>query len=105
MSAAAAARQPTTGGTMAVSATLQLDDAERELLARILGTSKSKLEDALAPYATAALEEWTRMFIGERVFTQAGALREYPLFLLIKHVWRRVPANREGSALFQTTTP
>ena len=88
---------------MAVSATLSLDDRERELLARILGVPKSKLEQELAPYATAALEEWTRMFTGERVYTRAGDLREYRLFLLIKHVWKRVPANRQVSALFQTT--
>jgi hypothetical protein len=89
---------------MPVSAALQLDDRERELLARILGCPKSKLEQELAPYATAALEEWTRMFIGERVYTRAGDLREYRLFLLIKHVWKRVPVNRVVSALFQTTT-
>lgn len=90
---------------MAVPATLKLEprSPQRARLRQILGCTESELETALAGYATAALEEYVRMFIGERVFTRGSDLREYRLFLLVRHVWQRVPEDHEVSALFQTT--
>lgn len=89
---------------MPVTAQLQLDDRERAQLARILGCEVGQLERRLAPYATAALEEYVRMFLGERVFSRGIDLREYRLFLLVRHVFGdRLPAENRISALFQTT--
>jgi hypothetical protein len=90
---------------MAVSATLRFEPGSRERarLRQILGCTDAELETRLAPYATAALEEYVRMFIGERVFTRGSDIREYRLFLLMANVWQRVPEDHEVSALFQTT--
>jgi hypothetical protein len=88
---------------MAVSATLRLESSERARLRAILRCTDAELEEKLAPYATAALEEYVRMFIGARVFTRGSDMREYRLLLLMENVWKRVPADNEVSALFQTT--
>jgi hypothetical protein len=88
---------------MAVSASLNLESPERARLRQILGCKDSELEAKLAPYATAALEEYVRMFIGARVFTRGADMREYRLLLLMQNVWKRVPEDHEVSALFQTT--
>jgi hypothetical protein len=88
---------------MAVSAKLRLEAADRERLRQVLDCTDAELESKLEPYATAALEEYVRMFIGARVFTRGSDIREYRVLLLIANVWKRVPADREVSALFQTT--
>jgi hypothetical protein len=88
---------------MAVSATLRLGAADRQRLRQVLGCTEAELESKLEPYATAALEEYVRMFIGARVFTRGSDIREYRLLLLVENVWKRVPADTEVSALFQTT--
>src|SRR5262249_31886437 len=88
---------------MAVAATLNLAPPERARLRQILGCTDSELEGKLEPYASAALEEYVRMFIGGRVFTRGADIREYRLLLLMENVWKRVPEDHEVSALFQTT--
>jgi hypothetical protein len=88
---------------MAVSATLRLEPSERARLRQVLNCTDAELETRLEPYATAALEEYVRMFIGSRVFTRGSDIREYRLLLLMENVWKRVPADNEVSALFQTT--
>jgi hypothetical protein len=82
---------------------MELDASERRRLAAILQCKESEVEKRLAPYAAAALEEYVRMFIGERVYTRGSDIREYRLFLLMANVWQRVPEDHEVSALFQTT--
>jgi hypothetical protein len=89
---------------MAVTAQLELEASQRKRLAAILQCKESEVERRLAPYATAALEEYVRMFTGERVFTRGSDIREYRLFLLIRHVFGgTIPDERQVSALFQTT--
>lgn len=88
---------------MAVSATLRLEPAERQRLRKVLNCTEAELESRLEPYATAALDEYVRMFIGARVFTRGADIREYRLLLLMENVWKRVPGDHEVSALFQTT--
>jgi hypothetical protein len=62
------------------------------------------LDAALQPFAEAAFEEYVRMMIGQRVFTRGSDIREYRLFLLVKHAFgRRLPDEQRVCDLFQTT--
>jgi hypothetical protein len=88
-----------------ITATIDLEDTETRRLARILRCEPDQLAEALAPYAEAALTEYLRMFLGERVFTRGSDIREYRLLLLIKHVLDgAIPDDDYVSALFQTNT-
>lgn len=89
---------------MTISISLELTDDEQRQLAAILGTTTGELEDALGPFAVAALEEYARMFLGQRVFTRGSDAREFRLLLLIKHAFEnRFPDDQRISDLFQTT--
>ena len=89
---------------MAVTAQLELDASQRRRLAAILQCKENEVEKRLASYATAALEEYVRMFTGERVYTRGSDIREYRLFLLMRHVFGgTIPDESQVSALFQTT--
>jgi hypothetical protein len=88
-----------------VTTRIDLEEPEQERLARILRCEPGELEAKLRPYAAAALEEYVRMFLGERVFTRGADIREYRLLLLMKHVLDgAVPDDDYVSALFQTNT-
>ena len=90
---------------MDIEATIDLEDSETSRLARILRCEPDQLAEVLAPYAEAALTEYVRMFLGERVFTRGSDIREYRLLLLIKHVLDgAIPDDDYVSALFQTNT-
>jgi hypothetical protein len=87
---------------MDVTATLGLPNADTAELARIIGCDEGELEDVLAAYATAALEEYTTMFLGQKVFKRGSDLLEYRLCLLIKHAFdNRIPDESQVSRLFQ----
>jgi hypothetical protein len=89
---------------MPISVSLNLTSDEKTQLAAILGTTTDGLEKALAPYAQASLEEYVRMFLGQRVFTRGSDAREFRLLLLIKHAFDdRFPDDQRISDLFQTT--
>jgi hypothetical protein len=89
---------------VAVNAQLDLSADEEAQLADIFGTQPAKLRSALQPYASAALEEYARMFLGQRVFSRGSDLLEHRLLLLIRHAFDgRVPSDDRVSALFQTT--
>jgi hypothetical protein len=89
---------------MPVTTTLGLADGERAQLAGILECSESELDATLSTYAHAALEEYARMFIGQRVFTRGSDIREYRLFLLIKTAFgNELPDEQRVCSLFQTT--
>lgn len=89
---------------MAISVSVELTTEEKKQLAAILGTTASNLDAALKPFAKAALEEYVRMFLGQRVFTRGSDAREFRLLLLIKHAFdNRFPDDQRISDLFQTT--
>lgn len=89
---------------MAITIDLSLSPDEKTQLAGILQCQPNELDDLLAPYARAAVEEYTRMFIGQRVFTRGADIREYRLFLLIKEPFNsHIPDEQRVSDLFQTT--
>jgi hypothetical protein len=89
---------------VAITLNLPLNDEEKAQLAGILHCDAGALDAVLAPYAAAALEEYARMFIGQRVFTRGSDMHEYRLFLLIKQPLEgRIPDEQHVSDLFQTT--
>ena len=88
---------------MEVTATIELSPQDEERLAQILKCQPNELGTALAPYASAALEEYTQMFLGARVYTRGSDIREYRLLLLITHANNgAIPDDDYVSALFQT---
>lgn len=90
---------------MPISVDLDLSNDERAQLAGIIHSDPAKLDESLAAFGAAALEEYVRMFIGQRVLTRGADIREYRLFLLIKGPFaNQIPDEQRVSDLFQTTT-
>jgi hypothetical protein len=87
-----------------ITITITLTNQEENQLAGILGKGLSDLSNAVVPYALAAIEEYIRMFLGQKVFTRGADIREFRLFLLIRTAFdNRIPSEQEVSALFQCT--
>lgn len=83
---------------------MELTPAERAQLAAAFGCFPDEVDERLVPFCAAAIEEYVRMMLGQRVFTRGSDVREYRLLLLIKHVFDGfLPSERTISALFQTT--
>lgn len=81
-----------------------LTPPEQARLAGTLRVAVADLPEHLEAHANAAVEEYLRMFLGQRVYTRGSDIREYRLFLLIKHaLGGRIPNEAEVSRLFQTT--
>jgi hypothetical protein len=81
---------------------LRNDEAEK--LAGILGCERNQLDGILSSYASAALQEYIGMFLGQKVFTRGADIREYRLFLLIQHAFdNQLPDEQKICDLFQTT--
>jgi len=90
---------------MPISVSLSLTDDEKNQLAVILGCGLTQLDDVLAAYGSAALEEYTRMFLGQRVFTRGSDILEYRLLVLTKRAFAgQLPDEQRVSALFQKST-
>jgi hypothetical protein len=80
-----------------------LTEDEETSLQRILRQEK-KWPDSFAPYAAAAVEEYARMFLGQRVFTRGSDMREYRLALLIRRAFgNKIPDEQTVCDLFQCT--
>lgn len=90
---------------MNITAALNLSAVEKKEIAQILGCKPNELEDKLAPYASAALQEHVSMFLGQKVFTRGSDLLEYRLLLLIEQAFEgRIPDEQEVCKLFQLTS-
>jgi hypothetical protein len=84
---------------------MDLTDEERKQLLGTLGCNEDNLGAEISKYTDAAAEEYMRMVLGQRVFTRGQDIREYRLYLLIKHVFAgRLPTEQQICSLFQTTT-
>ena len=84
---------------------MNLSVDERRQLTATFGCSDSNLDKEITKYTDAAAEEYIRMVLGQRVFTRGQDIREYRLYLLIRHVFGgRLPTEQKISSLFQTTT-
>jgi hypothetical protein len=89
---------------MKIAAELKLNDDEAAQLAGILAIKPKELDAAFSGFAAAALEEYVRMFLGQKVFTRGSDIREYRLFLLIRSAFgNTIPDEQMVCALFQCT--
>ncbi len=90
---------------MEITAKLELSGDDKKELSRILGCSEEQLPASLKPHAAAAMAEYVSMFLGQKVFSRGSDIREWRLYLLIKHAFSsRIPDEQEVCRLFQTTT-
>jgi hypothetical protein len=88
-----------------ITVNLTLSDEEERQLAGILECNVEGLERALEPYARAALQEYVRMFLGQKVFTRGSDILEYRLFLLIREAFNNeLPEEQRICDLLQATT-
>lgn len=88
----------------------ELTEPEKRQLASTLGFRNvgpdeltEKIEEVLKRHIEAATEEYVRMILGQRALTTGRDIREYRLYLLIKHVFGEIPSEQDVSDLFQTT--
>lgn len=89
---------------MDIQCQLELTNEELGQLAGILNCTIENLPDNLVLYTNAALEEYVRMFLGQKVFTRGSDFREYRLFLLVKHAFdNEIPDEQDICDRFQTT--
>jgi hypothetical protein len=90
---------------MDVTGTINLSDEEQSELAQILGCNDANLQEELGKYASAALQEYTSMFLGKKVFKRGTDILEYRLFLLIDEAFEnKVPDEQDVCKLFQSTS-
>ena len=84
---------------------IPLSDFEEHQLAMILGANSGDLQEKLSAVANAAIQEYIRMFLGQKVFTRGSDFQEYRLYLLIRELFGNlVPSEQQVCALFQVTT-
>lgn len=84
---------------------IPLSDSEESQLAMILGAKPEELGVKLESVAKAAIQEYIRMFLGQKVFTRGSDFQEYRLYLLIRELFGNlVPSEQQVCALFQVTT-
>lgn len=77
---------------------------ERRQLESALDCNASELSAKLRKVTEAAREEYQSMMLGQKVFSRGQDIREYRLFLLIKHLFDgKLPTERAISNLFQAT--
>ena len=89
---------------MAVTTKFNLNKAELSQLAGILKAKPEEIETKFASFAEAAIEEYARMFLGQKVFTRGSDMREYRLFLLIRFAYgNSIPDDQTVCDLFQCT--
>ena len=89
---------------MQITATITLTATETQDLAKILGCAKTALQQSLEVYASAALEEYVTLFLGQKVFRRGADQQEYRLFLLIERALaNEIPDEETVCRLFQTT--
>lgn len=90
---------------MPVTFVPSLSSQDRTMLGAILEVEPAQLDARLEKLAVAAVEEYTELFLGRKVFTRGSDIREYRLYLLIRHVFvNTLPNETQISAMFQTTT-
>lgn len=91
-------------GNYQIKFNVDIENEKLELLKEVLG-EETQIENQLALISKAAFEEYFKLFIGEKVFTRGADIKEYRLFLLIKHALKgRIPSEETVSKLFQLTT-
>ncbi len=89
---------------MDITVSIELTDSEKTDLANTLKCPEANLQSILSNYGKAALEEYIRMFLGQKVYSRGSDLLEYRLLLLIEYVFgNTIPNEQQVSDLFQST--
>ena len=90
---------------MNIQTTIELNEDEENVLKEVLPDEEySSFQEKLNKVASAAVEEYCRMILGQSVFSRANDIREYRLLLLIKTLYHNtIPSEQTVSALFQIT--
>lgn len=84
---------------------IELNESEIKLLENIFSCKDNELNEILSSIGEASLQEYLRMILGQKVFTRGQDIKEYRLFLLIKHYFKhKIPDEQIISTLFQTTS-
>jgi hypothetical protein len=87
---------------MKIEVDISLNSEESKQLAGILSAKVGDLGKSLQPFAKSAIEEYVRMFLGQRVFTRGRDALEFRLFLLIRGAFgNKIPDEKQVCALFQ----
>ncbi|WP_146113389.1 MULTISPECIES: hypothetical protein [unclassified Arthrobacter] len=82
-----------------------LSGPEKSQLSDTIGCVQEQLHSHLEKYARAALEEYSRMVLGQKVYTRGSDVREYRLYLLIRYVYDdRLPSEKQICETFQVTS-
>jgi hypothetical protein len=90
---------------MQINAQLDLNEGNCVELAKILGCPREELETKIAPFASAATQEYVSMFLGQKVFSRGSDISEFRLLLLItKALGNHIPDEATVCRLFQITT-
>jgi hypothetical protein len=90
---------------MDVTGTINLSEQEISELAQIIGCEEADIQEHLGMYASAALQEYISMFLGQKVFRRGMDILEYRLFLLIGEAFNnKVPDEPDVCKLFQSTS-
>lgn len=84
---------------------VDVNDQELDLLKKILKTTDfGKLEKQIENYAKASIQEYIKLFVGQKVFNRGSDFKEYRLFLIIQNALdNEIPDEEFVSALFQLT--
>lgn len=89
---------------MDITVPIELTNSEEIALANNFGCDVDDLASTLANYGKASLEEYIRMFLGQKVYSRGSDILEYRLLLLIEHALRnKIPDEQDVCRLFQTT--
>lgn len=89
---------------MQIAFDLDLNQADQEKLADVIGCDVNQLEDRFSSFAKAAADEYAQMFLGKNAFRRANDFLDYRIYLLIVHVLNgRLPDEATVSRLFQTS--
>lgn len=89
---------------MEINFNMSLIDTERELLKDIFNCNDEELNIKFQGFAQASTEEYLRMILGQKIFTRGQDIKEYRLYLLIRHLFDGViPDEQVITTLFQTT--
>jgi len=89
---------------MNIACSINLSENEIAQLAGILRCEIEVLGEEISNCGNAAIEEYVRLFLGQKVFTRGSDFREYRLFLLIQHAFNNeLPNEQEVCDRFQCT--
>ena len=90
---------------MKLKVEVTLTKGEAKQLAEIIGAEQAQVDEKFSPFARAAINEYARMFLGQKVLFRGSDIREFRLFLLIREAFKnQIPDEQRVCDLFQCST-